>query len=343
MPRILYGVSPIGLGHATRAVSVGTLLAESGADVRFVIGSAAADCLRSYGFNVDDAVSEPVLEVDSGEMKNATSWYFRYWVGYRRTKKLVARIIDDWKPDIVVGDEEFSSVALALERGIPHALIADELELEFARTWLARMVERRVSGWYSDLQRRVSLLIIPEEGGDSGNRRYVGPIVRPATRSRTEILEGLRIPQDSRLILVSLSGTGIGSHLIEGATEALHSISGSVLMIVGNRGTRVSGARIFDLGMVQDGQNFVAAADVVVSTAGKSTIDEAAAFGTPIIAIPIRNHSEQLRNASALGYSPDDPSRLPELIASKIGTRQKNVRADGAVKTAELIRSLVTP
>jgi len=340
LPRILYAVSPIGLGHATRAVAVGGLLAESGADVVFASGSAAAECLRSCGFHVEDAVSEPMLTVDNGEMKNVVSWYFRYWNGYRQTKKRIGTIVESWKPDVVVGDEEFSSVALALDRGIPHALIADELELGFARTWLARRVERRVSRWYSDLQRRVSLLIIPEEGTTTGNRRYVGPIVRQATRTRSQIFEELGIPQASRIILVSLSGTGIGSHLIKGAIEALSSVPDSVLWLIGNRGRKVTGERTFDLGVVQDGQNFVAAADVVVSTAGKSTIDEAAAFGTPIVSIPIRNHSEQVRNASALGYSADDLSRLPELIASKIGRRREPVTPKGARNAAELIGSL---
>ncbi len=284
-----------------------------------------------------------MLRVAKGEMKNVVSWYFRYWIGYRRTKGQVGRIMDRLKPDAVVGDEEFSSITLALERGIPQALIADELELGFARTWLARRVERRVSEWYSDLQHRVSMSIIPEEGNNSANRHYVGPIVRQATKTRSQIIEGLGVPQDSRLIVVSLSGTGIGSHLIKGAINALASVPDSVLLLIGNRGRKVSGDRVFDLGVVQDGQNFVAAADVVVSTAGKSTIDEAAAFGTPIVAIPIRNHSEQLRNASALGYSADDLSKIPELIASKIGRRQKPVAMIGARNAAGLIGSLVTP
>ena len=103
----------------------------------------------------------------------------------------------------------------------------------------------------------------------------------------------------------------------------------------------MTGEGIFDLGVVSDGQNLVAAADVVVSTAGKSTIDEAASFGTPLVAVPIQNHSEQLRNAAALGFSPDDRTRLPQLIAARIGRRQRQAEFDGARKTSQLIRSLL--
>jgi UDP-N-acetylglucosamine--N-acetylmuramyl-(pentapeptide) pyrophosphoryl-undecaprenol N-acetylglucosamine transferase len=110
---------------------------------------------------------------------------------------------------------------------------------------------------------------------------------------------------------------------------------------MGNKGRKVTGERILDIGVERDGQNLVASADLVVSTAGKSTIDEAGAWGTPIIAIPIRNHSEQMRNASALGFSPEDLERLPELINSMIGRRQKGLVAEGAPRAAALITSLL--
>jgi UDP-N-acetylglucosamine--N-acetylmuramyl-(pentapeptide) pyrophosphoryl-undecaprenol N-acetylglucosamine transferase len=79
-------------------------------------------------------------------------------------------------------------------------------------------------------------------------------------------------------------------------------------VVSGNRGKKKAGESIYDLGIVPDNQNLVAAADLVVSTAGKSTIDEAAEAGTPMIPVPIRNHSEQERNAAALGLVPGDAS-----------------------------------
>lgn len=341
MALLLYGVSPIGLGHAARAVAVGQQLVEAGVEVTFASGGPAVECLRNFGFKVEDVVTEPVPEVKDGEMKNAVSWYVKYWRGFRRSKRAMADVIARLHPDAVVCDEEFSGVSLALELGIPHALISDELELGFARTWPARAVERRVSDWYTELQRRVSLLVIPDSGNDGGNRRYVGPVVRRATKTRAQIIEEYGLPSNRRLILVALSGTGIGGYLVDATERALPSIPDSVLVVMGNRGRKAVGEEIFDVGVVDDGQNLVAAADVVVSTAGKSTIDEAASFGTPLVAIPIRNHGEQMRNASALGFSADDVARLTELIASRIGKRQERRDFDGAQKTALLIRSLL--
>jgi UDP-N-acetylglucosamine--N-acetylmuramyl-(pentapeptide) pyrophosphoryl-undecaprenol N-acetylglucosamine transferase len=98
---------------------------------------------------------------------------------------------------------------------------------------------------------------------------------------------------------------------------------------------------VYDLGVVNDNQDLVACASVVVSSAGKSTIDEAGASGTPIIAIPIRNHAEQERNAAALGYSPDDLNRLGHLIVEKMGRRGAIVASAGAEKTSKLILTLI--
>jgi UDP-N-acetylglucosamine--N-acetylmuramyl-(pentapeptide) pyrophosphoryl-undecaprenol N-acetylglucosamine transferase len=341
MVRLLYGVSPLGLGHATRAVAVAERLKAQGLEVRFASGGPAVECLRGYGFEVDDVITEPIPDVRGGEMKNAAVWYLRYWRVFKRSKLRVQELLDNWRPDLLVGDEEFSTMTLALERGLPHALMTDELELGFARTWLGRKVEGRVSEWYGHLLHSVSLLMIPDEGVDTGNRRYVGPIVRSRTKTRTEIVEEFSLPREGRIIVLALSGTGIGSHMIGRSVEAMLSVPGSILVVIGNRGKKVGADRVFDLGVVRDGQNFVAAADLVVSTAGKSTIDEAASFGTPIIAIPIRNHAEQERNAAALGYGPSDLGRLPELVRLKAGKREAPRNYSGAEAASRLILSIL--
>ncbi|MGQ4833822.1 MAG: glycosyltransferase [Candidatus Asgardarchaeia archaeon] len=60
------------------------------------------------------------------------------------------------------------------------------------------------------------------------------------------------------------------------------------------------------------------ASDLVITTAGKSTIDECLIYGTPVIAIPIKNHFEQERNARRVGNSYSDLEKLDSLILDKI-------------------------
>jgi UDP-N-acetylglucosamine--N-acetylmuramyl-(pentapeptide) pyrophosphoryl-undecaprenol N-acetylglucosamine transferase len=342
---ILYGVSPIGFGHASRSVAIGLKLREKSLEPEFATGGPAAKFLNSYGFKVHDVVTEPVPAESGGEMKMAALWYLRYWLGYRSTSRRMAELVTRLSPRLVVGDEEFTSVSLAVERGIPHAMISDELQLGFARGALARRVESRVSEWYADLQRRVSNLLVPSFGKDSGNIHYMTPVTREVTQTREAARAEHGLPLDSSLILFSSSGSGIGRFVMRRSLEAFRKVCShsEVFATTGVGDQRERDGRVRELGVVRDNQNLIAAADLVISTAGKSTIDECVSSGTPMIAIPIRNHAEQERNAAELGFSSGDLDRLEELIPKLLGKRTAPARYAGAQRTADYLESLLSP
>lgn len=343
MHKVLYGISPIGLGHATRALVVTKLLQSAGIDVRMFSGGKAAAFLKAEGYNVKDVVTDTVPEVVDGEMKNTSLWYLHSWAALRSTKPKTEKLFEEYRPDLIVCDEEFSGVQVALDTKCRNVFISDELELGFARTWFTRLVEKRVERWYKHLQDSVDLLIVPDFGQDSGNRKYVEPIVREVTKTRSQVLNDYGLPLSGKFVLFCMSGSGIGDFLLEKVVAEMgrSAIPETYLAISGNRGSNVSRKSVYDLGIVRDNQNLIAAADLVISTAGKSTIDEAASSGTPVITIPIRNHAEQERNAATLGYSHDDKDRLAELISRKIGRREAPRRYEGAASASRLLISMI--
>ena len=334
-------MSPIGLGHAARSLEVAKRLAAMGVDLRVFSGGRAAEFMRNRGMDVDAVVSDATPSIVGGVMRGASLWYLRSWLALRRTVPRTRRLLGEFKPGLVVCDEEFSGMVAAEAAGVRRVLISDELELGFARSWLAKKVEGRVYRWYVRVQDGAEAVVIPEEGKDAGNRRYVGPIVRPVTAGKDEVLRSFGLPREGMLVLLSLSGSGQGSFLIPPVLSAFReaSIPGGFLVVTGNRGRKAEGEGVYDLGVVGENQNLVAAADLVVSTAGKSTIDEAAAAGTPIIAVPIRHHAEQERNAAAEG-GPPDLRGLAALMRDKAGRRRQPARCDGAETAARLISSM---
>ena len=343
MPRIMYGVSPIGLGHATRTAAIVQELLAAEIEVRLFSGGVAADFLKACGFIVDDIVAYPTLDVVDGEMKRTALWYLRSWDALRKTKSRTEKLFRQFRPDAVVCDEEFSGVTLACRQDCESLFVADELELGFARGRVAHLIEGRVDRWYKSLLRSVNYLVVPDFGANRGNERHVGPIVRQVTKSREEVRTEYRIPLDSNLILFSMSGSGVGSFLLQRVIEATQGNKRKNVTIVvsGNRGNRISEEGILDLGTVMENQNLVAAADLVVSTAGKSIEDEAASVGTPFIGIPILHHAEQERNAASLGYSYSDRERIGELIKVKMGKREVPRKYRGAEEAATLISSVL--
>jgi len=102
------------------------------------------------------------------------------------------------------------------------------------------------------------------------------------------------------------------------AYRALNLDDASMVVVSGPKLKVDPSPGVYTFGFVPNLQDMVLAADLVITTAGKGTISEALAFGTPVIAIPPRGHAEAERNAKALGYRADDVRRLPELIAAKL-------------------------
>jgi UDP-N-acetylglucosamine--N-acetylmuramyl-(pentapeptide) pyrophosphoryl-undecaprenol N-acetylglucosamine transferase len=342
MPRVLYGVSPIGLGHATRALVVVEALRRGGVQVEVFSGGKAAEFIRGVGERVEDIIDDPVPSVVNGEMRRVALWYIRSWFAYKRSMKRTERLFEKYDPDLVVCDEEFTGLAVAEKMGKKCVFVSDELRLGFARTWIARAIEQRVERWYVTLQESVDLLLVPEFGEDRGNLRHVGPIVRAPTLEDAEVRKKYGLPP-GKFVLFSMSGSGIGQELASNVAGLMKggAFGDVFLAITGNRGPKLTGAKVYDLGLVVDNQNLVACADLVISTAGKSTIDEAASSGVPIIVVPIKYHAEQERNAKELGYSAADSERLDSLILEKLGKRAPPKHFTGESAACSAIMSLL--
>jgi UDP-N-acetylglucosamine--N-acetylmuramyl-(pentapeptide) pyrophosphoryl-undecaprenol N-acetylglucosamine transferase len=96
------------------------------------------------------------------------------------------------------------------------------------------------------------------------------------------------------------------------------------------------------LGFVTNLHEIIYASDLVISLAGKSTIDESKAYGTPGIFIPIKNHFEQQDNAKAEGFSFEDVNGLDSLIWKKLEEKRNPKNYNGAKKAAEIIKNVIS-
>ena len=65
---------------------------------------------------------------------------------------------------------------------------------------------------------------------------------------------------------------------------------------------------------------------MIISLAGKSTIDEAKAYGTPAIFIPIKGHFEQEHNAKTEGFVFEDVNNLGTLILEKLAMSEIKIQ-----------------
>ncbi len=130
--------------------------------------------------------------------------------------------------------------------------------------------------------------------------------------------------------------------LIEKALESISKINQDieVVLVLGPAISRKF-ENVRNLGFVDNLHELIFASDLLISMAGKSTIDEANFYGTPSIFIPIKGHFEQEDNAKQEGFVFDDINRLDVLILERLEHKRSQKNNNGAKNAADIIRKFI--
>lgn len=328
--------SPIGLGHVTRDIAV----AENFENIstKFVTGKGAAQILKNLDFSVHDVYNPPKFSVKDGSLTKSAIWLWNYYQFYKDCKKISEKFLIQDNPSIVVSDEDFASLAIAQNKKIPTVLITDILETRFT-SGFASLIEKKMNKAMRKIIEKCDVVIVPEGGDNSGNLKYVGPIVRQTKNSRDELRR--KFSFNKKTIVVSIGGTDAGLFLIDKILEIRSKLTEYQIVIVSGPSLDKKFDGIRNLGFINNLHEVIYAADVLVSLAGKSTIDEAKEYGTPGIFIPIKDHFEQEDNAREVGFVFEDIKRLDKLILDKLDEKRNPIKSDGAQKTSKIIKLLL--
>ena len=339
MSDLVFFSSPTGLGHATRDVAISHNL--DGITKKFVSGGVASQFISQNGFDVENLYKPPPFEIENGNLKHPLKWLFRYYSYYKECKVIASQILETCSPKLVISDEDFASLVVAQEKGIKTVLVTDILETKFAKG-IGSIIENQMNKSMKKIIKNCDLVILPENGNDEGNMVRVGPIVRKTSQSREQLRE--KFGFHKKTIVASIGGTDSGRFLIEKILEIYPKIKqqDAELVVVSGPSLNLELTHVKNLGFVNNLHEVVFAADLIISLAGKSTIDESRYYGTPGIFIPIKGHFEQEENAKELGYKYDDIFHLEKVIKEKINQRRDPQLFDGAKKAAHLIRDFLS-
>ncbi|HEY8109642.1 MAG TPA: glycosyltransferase, partial [Candidatus Nitrosotenuis sp.] len=248
--------------------------------------------------------------------------------------------VENEKPKIIVSDEDFASLAIAQKNKIPSILITDILETKFTRG-IGSFIEKKMNQSMKGIIQKCDIVIMPELGQDQDNIRRVGPIVRATKYSRDELRK--KFSFSKKTITLSVGGTDAGRFLVEKTIDVFSKLKiDADLVVVSGPSLKLDIQNIRNLGFVSNLHEIIYASDLIISLAGKSTIDESKAYGTPGIFIPIKNHFEQEDNASQVGYQYEDIFHLDTLIPQKLESSRTPVETNGASRAYEIIREYLT-
>ena len=329
--------SPIGLGHVTRDIAIANDF--ENISTNFVTGSGAARILEKMNFKVQDVYNPPSFIIENGTLKNPTKWLWNYYQYYRDCKNISEKIIQKDNPALVISDEDFASLTVAQSMKIPTVLITDVLETHFTKG-LTSFIEKKMNKSMQEIIQKCDIVIFPENGDNTDNIKRVGPIVRQTNLTREELRR--KFSFDKNTIVISIGGTNAGVFLIEKALEVISKMNQDVeIVLVSGPAVDKKFENVRNLGFVDNLHEIIFAADLVISLAGKSTMDEANAYGTPAIFIPIKGHFEQEDNAKEQGFVFEDINRLDELIVKKLEEKRTPANTDGAKIASEIIRKFM--
>ena len=329
--------SPIGLGHVTRDIAIANNF--ENISTNFVSGSGAAKILKNLNFKVQDVYNPPSFIVKNGTLKSPAKWLWSYYQYYKDCKKISQKILQEDNPDLVISDEDFASLTVAQKMKIPTVLITDVLETRFTKG-LVSFIEKKMNKSMQDIIKKCDIVILPENGDDQDNIKKVGPIVRQTNFSREELRKKFSFEKNT--IVISVGGTDTGLFLIEKALESISKINQDVeVVLVSGPAISKKFENVRNLGFVDNLHELIFAADLLISLAGKSTIDEANAYGTPGIFIPIKDHFEQEDNAREEGFVFDDIKRLDVLILEKLEQKRNKTNTNGAKNASNIINELM--
>jgi len=326
MTEILFFSSPIGLGHATRDLAIINQLKIGSCKV--FSGSSAIEFFHKNSIQAQDVYSPPRFDVIDGKLEKSLKWLWSYYRYYKRCKEISSEIISNEKPKLIISDEDFASIAIAQERKIPNIIITDILETKFI-SGFGGVIEKKMNKTMHEMLDKANRVIIPELGENQNNIIRTGPIVRKIQKNRDELRDILDFKK--KTIALCVGGTDAGIFLINQTIEAIKKIQIDVdlVLVSGPKINKKFSDDVRNLGFVSNLHEIIFAADLVISLAGKSTIDESIVYGTPGIFIPIKGHFEQEDNAKEIGFKFEDIFNLKNLIEEKLNKNRNEQQQNG--------------
>src|SRR6476620_8919055 len=328
MARAYFTPYGVGLGHASRLVTIASRLNREKVSARFSTYGEAASYVRMHGFKCN---SVPAVELawsdESGfstksSIGNIPTWFTNF------TRQVVheTRNLVSFGPDVVVSDSRLSPLVSAKMLGIPSISILNQVKLllspRLRKLIVARIFEKMNGEFMGGLWNMSEKVLVPD-------------LPPPYTISEHNIwdcdsIKHLSLDASRPLVFIHISGPyKTRNSLISTITEALSNHGTEIQYIIseGKPNGRTEPRRLSHSGWYYEWcpvrDEIFEKSDLIVMRGGHTAISHAIQFGKPIVTIPIQNHGEQLGNSDkvaklGIGIKLDPLSINPRKIISAV-------------------------
>ncbi|MBM4240535.1 MAG: UDP-N-acetylglucosamine--N-acetylmuramyl-(pentapeptide) pyrophosphoryl-undecaprenol N-acetylglucosamine transferase [Euryarchaeota archaeon] len=307
----------IGLGHASRCMSLARKLQEKGVEVAFASYGMGYEMLSKNKIFKTSKLPEMKFYGDDGELD------IKYTVGrsmdlpfiFLKSMYYESKIVKDFKPDIVIADSHYSVPVTCKILGIPCIMVSNELTLNFSKIYpedkKVQYIENGLERFIIEALNICNGIIVPDIKGSieippklKDNVFFTGPFLKKSPKlipSKKELRDKFGFDHKERIVLVTVGGSEFGKKLLKLVYEASDMVEcEQIIMVTGpqiQHDLIPDSSRIIKKKFLDDLMEWMKLSDVVISLAGHTTTMEIACLGIPNIIVPIKNHPEQIRNA----------------------------------------------
>lgn len=307
----------IGMGHASRCVTIARKLQEEGVEVAFASYGCGYEMLDSYHEYQILKLPEIKFYGDKGVLDIKYTVKKSIDIPYIFLKSIYqeSKIIKKFKPDIIVADSHFSVPITAKVLDIPCVMIQNELILNFSELYpeekKVEYLETGLKKFIKDVCNLSEVIIVPDVLGSTEipeklDKKVVhtGPFLRDDKHNATskdDIRRKLGFNKSEKIVLVTVGGSDFGIELLKLIVEVSSKLECDRLIFVTGPGIKADficeSDKIVKKKFLDNMMEWIKISDVIVTLAGHTTIMEIISLGIPNIIIPIDNHPEQLKNA----------------------------------------------
>ena len=344
-----YGV---GLGHASRLISISEHLKQDNTTIKFSSFGEAVSYINNHGY---ECLSVPPIEFawsNGGfSVKNSIANIPLWFTNFARQVAQETRNISTFEPNVVVSDSRLSPIISSRVLGIPSIVILNQIKLLLSpriREFRAARVFEKLNGeFFGNIWSLAEKLLIPDLPPpytiaehniwnlESVKKKmhYIGFTTSKwygDNQAINSVIHFLNLEKNKPIVFMHISGPPeTRSSLISMIVDASKYFRKEVQYIISEgkpNGSTIprklsSSGWYYEWCPVRD--EIFALSDLVVIRAGHEAISHAIEHGKPMVSIPIQNHGEQLGNSEKIermkiGIKLDPLSTNPPQIADAI-------------------------
>lgn len=352
--RVYFAPCGVGLGHVGRCVPIAKSLHENGAEILFSTYRDGVKYVRQEDFPVENAPAigfkvKPDGTVDFRQTAVNPGPFFASFTLLKQINSEI-RVMETFRPDIVISDSRVSPLIAAKLLGIPPVSILNQFQIIVPRRTrflrVAKLVDAGTLTIIGKIWTAGTEVLIPDFPPpytiSKGNlcipnsyRKHVkliGPILSTypdELPSKEELRKKLDLEPGKPLIFVPISGPlKERSYLIKVLQQIFLQFPDDyqVVMSLGYPDSSPAPRRQGSLTVYNWMLNrfeYLKASDLVIARAGHGTLAQCICYGKPMILIPTPSHTEQLNNAA----------KAVELGIAKVVTQEK-------LSTLELLETI---